>query len=75
VVAVCAFRTDEAPAKPPIPGLENRRGLQRPTLTALDPRSVERLDAEAVPLPDGVLERVDWHAEMTKSPLIEQTHL
>jgi hypothetical protein len=55
--------------------LKNRRGLRRSTLMALDPRSVERLDAEAVPLPDGVLERVGWQVEITKSPLIEQTHL
>ena len=75
VVAVCAFRTDEAPSKPPLAGLQKRGGLQRPLLTALDPRAVDRLDADAVRLPHGVLDGVAWQAEMAKSPLFEQTHL
>ena len=53
VAAVCAFRTSGAPAKAPLPGLQVQRGLQRPLLMALDPRSVDRLDVDAVALADG----------------------
>ena len=52
VAAICAFRTDGAPAKAPLPGLEVQRGLQRSLLMALDPRSVDRLGGDAVPLPE-----------------------
>lgn len=62
VVAVCAFRTDEVPSKPPLPGLQIRGGEQRPLLSALDPRSVDRLPAPAAPLPNGLLDGVNWHA-------------
>jgi type VII secretion protein EccE len=75
VAAICAFRTEEAPARPPLPFLEIQRGLQRPLLMALDSRSVDRLEADAVPLPDGLLDHVEWRVEVTKSPLAEQTHL
>jgi hypothetical protein len=46
VAAVC---THEAPTKHPLPGLQIPRSLQRPLLMALDPRSVDRLDADAGP--------------------------
>ena len=75
VAAICAFRTEEAPLKPPLPFLQIQRGLQRPLLTALDPRSVDRLNDDAVPLSDGLLDHVGWWVERTKSPLAEQTHL
>lgn len=75
VAAVCAFRTDEAPGKPPLPGLQAQRGLQRPLLMALDPRSVDTLEAHAVPLPTGVLDDVGWRVSEANSLLVEQTHL
>jgi type VII secretion protein EccE len=37
VAVVCAFRTDDAPVKPPLPGLQVQRGLQIPLLMAMDP--------------------------------------
>jgi len=75
VAAICAFRTDVAPANAPLPFLKMQRGLQRPLLMALDPRSVDRLDDDAVPLPDGLLDHVEWRVQVAKSPLAEQTHL
>jgi type VII secretion protein EccE len=77
VVAVCALRTEEAPAGPPLPGLRVLRGRQRPLLAALDPRSVDRLepDGAAVRLPCGLLDGVVWRVHSTDSALIEQTHL
>jgi hypothetical protein len=75
VAAICAFRTDDAPAKAPLPDLEVQRGLQKPLLMALDPRSVDRLDVEAVPLPGGVLDHIGWQVSIANSPMLEQTHL
>jgi type VII secretion protein EccE len=60
IAAVCAFRTGEAPTKHSLPGLKIPGGLQRPLLMALDPRSVDRLDADAGPLPDGLLDHGVW---------------
>lgn len=75
VAVVCAFRTDDAPAKAPPPGLQIQRGLQRSLLMALDPRSVDRLELSAVPLPTGVLDHVEWRVSMANSLMAEQTHL
>jgi type VII secretion protein EccE len=58
VAAVCAFRTDDAPVKPPLPGLQAQRGLQRPLLTALDPRSTDRLGVETAASQAATLEHV-----------------
>jgi hypothetical protein len=72
---VCAFRTDDAPAKPPLPGLQIQRGLQRPLLMALDRRSVDRLELDGIPLPTGVFDHVRWQVFIANSLLVEQTHL
>jgi type VII secretion protein EccE len=60
VVALAAIRTGEAPSGPQVSGLRTQNGRQRPLLTALDPRSVERFDVAPAPLPDGVLDQVVW---------------
>lgn len=77
VVAVCALRIDEAPAGPPPAGLRVLRGLQRTLLTALDPRSVDLLEADgaAVRLPNGLLDDIVWPVESIKMRSIEQTPL
>lgn len=75
VAAVCAFRTDDASANAPLAGLQIQRGLQRPLLMALDPRSVDRLEANAVPLPGGVLDHVESQVSTANSLFVEQTHL
>jgi type VII secretion protein EccE len=64
VAVGCAFRTDEAPAKAPLPGLQVQRGLQRPLLMALDPRSIDLLEANAAPLSDGVLDHLEWQVSI-----------
>jgi type VII secretion protein EccE len=74
VAAICAFRTDVAPKEAPLPGLDVQRGLQRPLLTTLDPRSVGRLD-DAVAVPDAMLDHVEWRVDLANSLLVEQTHL
>jgi hypothetical protein len=43
-----------------IPGLIAHPGIQRPLLTALDPRTAGCLGVPSSPLPAGLLERVDW---------------
>ena len=60
VAAVCAVRSDEAPGALSVPGLTVRNGTQGPLLRTLDPCSVERLDAPAVPLTPGLLDAVVW---------------
>jgi hypothetical protein len=74
VAAVCAFRTDDASANAPLAGLQIQRGLQR-LLLKLDPRSVDRLEANAVPLPGGVLDHVESQVSTANSLFVEQTHL
>jgi type VII secretion protein EccE len=69
VAVGCAFRTDEAPAKAPLPGLQVQRGLQRPLLMALDPRSIDLLEANAAPLSDGVLDHLEWQVSIANSLL------
>jgi type VII secretion protein EccE len=58
--ALCAIRTDDAPSAVPVSGLRGQNGRHRPLLTALDPRSVERLDTGAVPVPASLLDEVEW---------------
>ncbi|MGV0581606.1 type VII secretion protein EccE [Mycolicibacterium elephantis] len=60
ITAVCAFRTPKAARGVPLPGLVAHPGIQRPLLNALDPRTAERLGTPADPLPEGLLERIDW---------------
>lgn len=74
VAAVCAFRTDGAPVKPPPPGLQAQRGLQRSLLMALDPRSIDRLGVETAALRTATLAQVAWQVSLTNSLLAEQTH-
>ena len=74
VAAICAFRTDVAPKRAPLPGLDVQRGLQRPLLTALHPRSGDRLNV-AVAVPDGALDHVEWWVDLANSLLVEQTRL
>jgi type VII secretion protein EccE len=75
VAAMCAFRTDEAPVKAPLAGFQAQRGQQRPLLMALDPRSIDLLEANAAPLSDGVLDHVQWQVSTANWLLAEQTHL
>lgn len=75
VAVACAFRTDDAPAKPPLPGLQVQRGLQRPLLMALDPRSVDTLGGRTASLSGGVLEHVGWTVSTANSLLVKQTGL
>ena len=60
LVALAAFRSDEASSGAPVGGLRNQNGRHGPLLTALDPRSADRLDADPAPLPSGVLDQVAW---------------
>jgi type VII secretion protein EccE len=60
VAALAAIRTDEAPGGPPVAGLMSQNGRHKPLLSALDPRSVERLDVDSAPLRAGVLDQVAW---------------
>ncbi|UNB51998.1 type VII secretion protein EccE [Mycolicibacterium sp. YH-1] len=60
VVAVAAFRTAEAPSGPPVTGLKSQNGRHKPLLSALDPRSVDRLDIAAAPLRADALDQVTW---------------
>jgi hypothetical protein len=50
-------------------------GRQRPVLTALDPRSVERLGVVPVALPDGLLDAVALRAGTAVPGMAEQTRL
>jgi type VII secretion protein EccE len=60
VVALAAFRTDEASSAAPVTGLRSQNGRHKPLLTALDPRSADRLDVDSAPLRSGVLDAVAW---------------
>ncbi|WP_319447354.1 MULTISPECIES: type VII secretion protein EccE [unclassified Mycobacterium] len=60
VAAACAFRTQEPLKKLPVPGLVAQRGVQRPLLAALDPRSVHRLGLNASPLGARLLDQLGW---------------
>jgi type VII secretion protein EccE len=61
IAAGCALRWKDRPAaKTPLPGLTPLHGRHHPALDALDPLSVQRLDAVPVPLPDGLLDGLVW---------------
>jgi type VII secretion protein EccE len=60
VTAACAFRTREPLKKAPVAGLVVQRGVQRPLLAALDPRSVQRLGLNPSPLCTGLLDHQGW---------------
>ncbi|GAT10743.1 type VII secretion protein EccE [Mycolicibacterium novocastrense] len=62
VAAVCAFRTPEPVRGAPVSGLAPHRGVQRPLLTALDPKAVGRFDLPAKPVTVDQLSRIDWPA-------------
>jgi hypothetical protein len=47
-------------ASAPIPRLTLLRGRQRPAIDALNPLSVDRLDARPTPLPKGLLDQLQW---------------
>jgi type VII secretion protein EccE len=71
MAAACALRTDDRPgATAPVSGLTPYRGRHRPVLEALRPLSVARLDGVPVPLPDGLLDRLNWPATQASSPRI-----
>lgn len=57
----CAVRTADRPgARGPIAGLTPQRGRHRPALDALAPTSDDRLEADATPLPAGLLTGMRW---------------
>jgi hypothetical protein len=58
-----------------IDGLAVVTGRQRPVLTALDPRPVERLGVAPVALPDGLLDAVALRAGSAVPGMAEQTRL
>jgi type VII secretion protein EccE len=62
VSAAVAFRGDAASASDGLAGVVPIRGGQRPVLTALDPRSVERLGTPLSALTSGLLDGVTWRA-------------
>lgn len=62
VAAVCAFRTPEPVRGAPVSGLRPHRGIQRPLLTALDPKAVGTFDVPAKPVAVDLLSRIDWPA-------------
>ncbi|BBY44628.1 type VII secretion protein EccE [Mycolicibacterium celeriflavum] len=62
VAAACAFRTADVERKASLSGLTAHRGLQRPLLTALDPKAVGRLGIPSKPVSRELLERIAWPA-------------
>jgi type VII secretion protein EccE len=61
VAVVCTVRSEGKPgASAPIPRLTLLRGRQRPAIDALNPLSVDRLDARPTPLPKGLLDELQW---------------
>ena len=73
--AACAIRTDAPPKNAPVVGLVGQPGVQRPLMTAMDPRAVVRLGIAAVQPPAGQLEQLLWGVDSTRSVLAEQTRL
>jgi type VII secretion protein EccE len=60
IAVVCTVRSEDKPgAAGPIPRLTLLRGRQRP---AIDPLSVDRLDARPVPLSGDLLDQLQWPA-------------
>jgi type VII secretion protein EccE len=69
IAVVCAVRFRDRPtARAPIAGLAPVHGRHRPALNALNPLSVDRLDAEPVPLADDLLHRLRWPVSPTSEP-------
>jgi type VII secretion protein EccE len=63
IAVVCTVRSEDKPgAAGPIPGLTLLRGRQRPAIDALNPLSVDRLDARPVPLSGDLLDQLQWPA-------------
>lgn len=62
VAAVCAFRTPEVVRGVPVSGLTARRGVQKPLLTALNPKAVGRFQVPARTVGPDLLARIDWPA-------------
>jgi type VII secretion protein EccE len=63
ITVVCAVRSQDKPgAAGPVPGLTLLRGRQRPVIDALNPLSVDRLEAKPVPLSEDVLDELQWAA-------------
>jgi type VII secretion protein EccE len=60
IAAVCALRTPEIVRSVAVPGLIAHPGMQRPLLTALDPRTAGCLGVPSSPPPAGLFEHVDW---------------
>lgn len=62
VAAVCAFRTPEVVRGVPVSGLTAHRGVQKPLLTALDPKAVGQLGVPVRGVAPNRLARIDWPA-------------
>lgn len=62
VAAVCAFRTPEVVRGVPVSGLTAHRGVQKPLLTALDPKAVGQLGVPVRDVAPNRLARIDWPA-------------
>ncbi len=64
VAVVCTIRSDDKPgATASVAGLSLLRGRQRPAIEALNPLSVQRLDARSVPLSEQLLANLRWPVE------------
>jgi type VII secretion protein EccE len=75
ILAACVFRTGEPLKKASVQGLVVQRGVQRPLLTALDPRSAQPLGLNPSPLSTGLLEQLGWPVASGRSAVVEQTRL
>jgi type VII secretion protein EccE len=63
ITVVCAVRSQDKPGVAgPVPGLTLLRGRQRPVIDALNPLSVDRLEAKPVPLSEDLLDELQWAA-------------
>lgn len=63
VAVMCAIRFGDKPgARPPVAGLTSLGGRQRAALSALHPLSVDRLEADPVPLSVDLLDQLQWSA-------------
>jgi type VII secretion protein EccE len=63
ISVMCTLRSEDKPgAGGPIRGLTLLPGRQRPAIEALNPLAVERLDAQPVPLPGDLLDKLQWQA-------------
>jgi type VII secretion protein EccE len=64
IAVVCTIRSGDKPgAAAPNAGLTLLRGRQRPAIDALNPLSLDRLDAKPVPLSEGLLTDLRWPLE------------